>query len=176
MAAQPTGAETPGAVLEPLEPRLLLAVNSLAFPQQVVDVGKWPTAIASGDFNGDGRADLVVTNHYDGDVSVLYGLPGGGFGEREDVDVGGFLPGIVSGDFNGDGRADLAVANYYDNNVSVLYGLSGGGLGARQNVPVGAYPNDIVFGDFDGDGRLDLAVTNYRDHDVSVLYLSLIHI
>ena len=97
-------------MLEQLEPRLLLDVSFLAFPQQDVDGGTEPYGIVSADFNGDGRADLAVTNRLDGDVSVLYGLSGGGFGGRLDVPVGVGSRGIVSADFNGDGRADLAVS------------------------------------------------------------------
>ena len=58
-------------MLEQLEPRLLLNASFLAFPQQDVDVGDHPTGIVSADFNGDGRADLAVTNLDDDDVSVL---------------------------------------------------------------------------------------------------------
>jgi len=126
-------------MLEQLEPRLLLDVSFLAFPQQDVDVGNAPHGIVSADFNGDGRADLAVTNFWDDDVSVLYGLSGGGFGGRQDVGVGDGPYGIVSADFNGDGRADLAVTNWLDDDVSVLYAWAGG-----------ASP-----GDANGDGIVD---------------------
>jgi hypothetical protein len=90
-------------------------------------------ATASGDFDGDGFADLAVGIPGDnvggmddaGAVHVLYGSPGGlttqggqfltqcgplcGLGDAPEVndDVGGAL---ASGDFNADGRWDLAVA------------------------------------------------------------------
>jgi hypothetical protein len=87
-----------------------------------VGVGDHPRGILSADFNGDGQADLAVTNEQDDDVSVLYGLVGGGFGQRGSVGVGSGAQGIVSADFNGDGRADLAVTKPGDDDVSVLYG------------------------------------------------------
>ena len=154
--------------MEPLEPRLLLDGSYLVFSQQDVDVGNWPEGIVCEDFNDDGRADLAVANRFDDDVSVLYGLSGGGFGNRQDVAVGDPW-GIVSGDFNADGRGDLAVTNVNDSDVSVLYGLPGGGFGNRQDVAVGYGPGGIVSGDFNSDGRADLAVTNNGDDDVSVL-------
>src|SRR5206468_66195 len=40
-------------------------------PPVYFDAGATPTSIASGDFNGDGRADLVAANWPSGQVSVL---------------------------------------------------------------------------------------------------------
>ncbi len=136
---------------------------------QIVAVGRFPLGIVSGDFNGDERTDLAVTNYFSNNVSVLYGLEAGGFGNIRTVAVGERPYGIVSGHFNGDGRVDLAVTNEYDDDVSVLYGLSEGGF-ERQDVPVGDGPRGIVLDDFNGDGRADLAIANLNGNDVSVVY------
>ncbi len=45
--------------------------------------GRYPSSVAVGDFNGDGKADLAVANFGDNDVSVLLGVDVGtdrGFG------------------------------------------------------------------------------------------------
>ena len=68
-------------------------------------VGESPWMIASGDFNGDGRWD-VVTAHRSGDddlVTALYGVPWGGFGWRRDTAVTTPPDAIIAGDFDGDG-------------------------------------------------------------------------
>lgn len=43
-----------------------------------VAVGAAPAGVAIGDLNGDGVPDLAVTNHDDGDVSVLFNLTAAG--------------------------------------------------------------------------------------------------
>jgi hypothetical protein len=108
-------------------------------------------ALAAGDFNGDGFADLAggasgedVGGVRDGGaVSVLYGAAGGltAAGGRLFTQVGSaaeeqdwFGWAVAAGDFNGDGFADLAVGAPYETvgatfaagAVSVLYGSPGG--------------------------------------------------
>ena len=67
--------------------------------------------VTSGDFNGDGKKDLAVTNYNANTVSILIGNGGGTFQAKVD-DATGIEPDqIAVGDFNGDGKQDLAVAN-----------------------------------------------------------------
>jgi hypothetical protein len=111
-------------------------------------------ALAAGDFNGDGRADLAIgargENDIRGVVHVLYGSPSGltatgsqlwsqnspgmaDGAEFEDL----FGADLAAGDFNGDGRADLAVGALGENDfagvVHALYGSAAGGLTATGN-------------------------------------------
>jgi hypothetical protein len=70
--------------------------------------GHAPTALASGDIDGDGHPDLVVCNQGGDSVTVLLGAPG-------ILKEGETLPapqpqGVALGDLDGDGKADLAVA------------------------------------------------------------------
>jgi hypothetical protein len=46
---------------------------------EVLPSGVLPTAVASGDFNEDGRPDLAVSNGADNTVTVLLGDGAGGF-------------------------------------------------------------------------------------------------
>src|SRR5260370_6422887 len=82
-----------------------------------------PSCIVVGDFNGDGKPDLAVTNFSDQNVWVLLGNGDGTFQPARSVFVSpgrGFPWYIAEGDFNCDGKLDLAVTHYTDNNVSVL--------------------------------------------------------
>ena len=136
-------------------------------------VGTGPTAIATGDFNGDGNADLAVANSNDNTVSILLGDGSGGFtaASGSPLTVGTGPTAIATGDFNGDGNADLAVANSNDNTVSILLGDGSGGFTAASGSPltVGTGPTAIATGDFNGDGNADLAVANSNDNTVSIL-------
>jgi hypothetical protein len=81
-----------------------------------------PSAINMGDFNGDGKVDLAITNQHD-TVSILPGNGDGTFQSPLEFTTGNFAAGVAAGDFNGDGRLDLAVADFNSNTVSVMLHL-----------------------------------------------------
>jgi hypothetical protein len=118
--------------------------------------------VVVGDFNGDGRQDLAVTNFDGGNVSILLGNGSGGFAAAagSPVAVGSGARSAAVGDFNGDGRQDLAVANTNSNSFSILLGNGDGTFAAAQESFVGGSPFSLVVGDFNGDGKLDVATAN----------------
>jgi hypothetical protein len=131
--------------------------------------GDGPYAMAVGDFNGDGKQDLAVTNVSSNSVSILLGDGSGSLGAPTSFAVGDDPVSVAVGDFNGDGKQDLAVANIGSDNVSVLLGTGTGSFTAAVNVPVGRYPYSVVVGDFNGDGKPDLATANNVSNNASVL-------
>src|SRR5579863_4874192 len=144
--------------------------TSVSFNQSLYAAGTYPTSIAVGDFNGDGRADLAVTNFSDNTVSILLGNGEGTFQPAVTYAVGNAPASVAVGDVNGDGKLDLAVANYADNTVSVLLGNGDGTFTPAPGAPakVGIGPIFIALGDFNGDGSLDFATANKGDNSVSV--------
>jgi hypothetical protein len=129
------------------------------------------TSVAVGDFNGDGKPDIVATsndNYSNGNVNVLLnnGDGSGTFGAAQAYAVGGFATSVAVGDFNGDGKPDLAVTtetpsatgNSYA--VSVLQNL-GDGTGAfapARTYAVGGGAS-VAAGDFNQDGKIDIVTT-----------------
>jgi len=126
--------------------------------------------IATGDLNGDGKLDLVVTGSNDADaVSVLLGNGDGTFQAPVNYPTGQYPNSVAVGDFNNDGKLDLAVANVGTNDVSVLLGNGDGTFQAAVQYGAGSAPSPVAVGDFNGDGNLDLAVGNVQSDNVSVL-------
>src|SRR6516225_8571984 len=135
-------AETESLTVVPAE-KATMFLTARTFP-----VGPNPISVAVGDFNGDGKVDLVTANFGDNTVSVL--LAKGNFDFRPAVNyaTGSNPYSVAVGDFNGDGKLDLAVANIVDNTVSVLLGNGDGTFQPAVNSAVGTAPGSVAVGDF----------------------------
>ena len=136
-----------------------------------IAVGTHPRAVAVGDFNGDGIADLAVVNYGSNTVSTLLGDGSGGFTLGSTTTVGTSPAAVAVGDFNGDGIADLAVVNSASSSVSILLGTGSGGFAPAPGSPitVGKNPMAVAVGDFNGNGNADLAVVNTGSNTMSIL-------
>jgi hypothetical protein len=127
--------------------------------------GQYPFAVAVGDFNGDGKLDLVTTS---ADslltVSVLLGNGDGTFQQFVDYPAGLGTNWVAVGDFNGDGKLDLATAdnsNAEFGNVAVMLGNGDGSFQAPVEYSVGILPMYVAVSDLNKDGKQDLVVDNY---------------
>lgn len=133
------------------------------------NVGASPSGVVTGDFNGDGRPDLVVSNAGANTVTLLLGN-GTGFLVGTTVATGSNPSVKATGDFNGDGRLDVAVVNNSSNTVSVLLGNGSGGLSNAIGTPFGGVssPSAIGVADFNRDGKPDMLVANYAANTVQL--------
>jgi hypothetical protein len=104
----------------------------------------------SGDFDGDGAADLAVYSPTSGRWYAKR-LTGAVTLWAERWGGSGFEP--VPGDYDGDGRADLALYT-----AGAWFIRTAAGAILAWAVPWGGAGFTVVPGDYDGDGRADLAV------------------
>jgi hypothetical protein len=127
-------------------------------------------SLASGDFNGDGLADLAMGNA--SGVSILLGKSDGTFQTPVLYPAGKNPEAVAVGDINGDGIADLVVTNVSmsgaGNTLNILLGKGDGTFLPAVSFPVSDSQTGLALGDFNGDGRIDLAVTNYNSKTVSI--------
>jgi trimeric autotransporter adhesin len=131
--------------------------------------GNTPTAIATGDFNGDGNLDLAISNGDSNTVTILLGNGNGTFTTSASPATGNSPSSLVVGDFNGDGKPDLAVTNATDNTVTILLGNGDGTFKAAASPVTGNRPSAIAAGDFNGNGKVDLAVANAAGNTITIL-------
>lgn len=130
--------------------------------------GTDPNSVAIGDLDGDGKADLAVTNENGNSVSVFRNTSSSGtisFASKVDFATGTDPISVAIGDLDGDGKADLAAANFTTRTFSVLRNTGSNGTVSfddKVDFSTGpaASPTSITIGDVDGDGMADVAVTN----------------
>jgi hypothetical protein len=140
------------------------------------------SSVAVADVNGDGKADVFVSNFYMGNgnyskstVGVLLGNGDGTFQPVVSYDSGGaYSVSVAVGDVNGDGKPDLVVANQCVSStdctngaIGVLLGNGNGTFQAAVAYSSGganglsvASATSVALGDVNGDGKPDLVVSN----------------
>ena len=117
------------------------------------------SVVGTGDFNGDGRDDILWRNA-NGEVNDWLGQANGGFVPNDanaltSVDAAWKVDG--TGDFNGDGRDDI-LWRHTDGTISTWSGQANGGFvnnGAISGVFVPLDWSVVAVGDYNGDGRDD---------------------
>jgi hypothetical protein len=126
-------------------------------------------ALATGDFNGDGKLDLAFPDPSNNLIYILLGNGDGTFQQGPTLAIPNDPVALAVGDFNNDGKLDLAVVQAGANEISILLGNGDGTFQIQSTVATGLQPNAAVVADFNGDGRLDLAVVNSGSNTLSIL-------
>ena len=137
-------------------------------------VNPQPNSIAGGDFNKDGKMDIVTGHSLSVDVHLGTGT--GDFQAPISIPLNKSPYDIIVKDFNGDGNADIAACTEYNSEgMSVVLGNGNGTFKAAQNYD-GAYSPDlrnesgITAGDIDADGDTDIIVGNLASNDLSMYF------
>ena len=121
-----------------------------------------------GDFNGDGKSDIVFQNTASDGGGAVYiwamngaSIAGDGTGYVASAGADWVVKGV--GDFNGDGRSDIVFQNANENGAVYIWDMNGTTIGADGGGYVGAAGADWAVkgvGDYNGDGRSDILFQN----------------
>jgi hypothetical protein len=146
----------------------------------MVDLGVVPTSwtiAGTGDFNGDGYADILWYNP-NGDTGVWQMT-----GTATQVQMSSWSDfGIVptgwtiagTGDFNGDGYADILWRNANGDTAIWLMTWNGSAVLMSSTNDLGMFPTSwtvSVTGDFNGDGRSDILWSN-TNGDTAIWFMN----
>lgn len=128
-----------------------------------------PAGIAIGNFNGDKKLDLVVSDYRFNTVVTLIGNGDGTF-QNIGQWYAGLNPGSIAvADFNHDQKADLAVTDYTGNTITILPGKGDGSFPGSIFLTAGNGPSDIASVDLNADGSPDLVYVANLDNTFVVL-------
>jgi hypothetical protein len=127
-------------------------------------------AVAIGDVNGDGTADLAYTQ-VDPTATLLGLLPGAGAGAFFDpvtTPLAGVGRALALGDIDGDGKQDIVVGTGTSTyQLDVLLGTATG-FATPVPLPIAGTADFLHTGDFNGDEQPDLIVTNTLAQTITV--------
>ena len=139
-------------------------------PKTDFPIGMQTQAVAAGDFNSDGRVDLMVTlNTPQLSLALLTGTGTGSFNAPTFFpNTSGFdSPAIVATDLNGDGRLDLVVMHNIAcftapcraaRSITILFGNGDGTFQTPSEIDVGTGPSSMAVVDLNRDGIKDVAI------------------
>lgn len=120
--------------------------------------GKTPAAYAFGDFDGDGREDVAVSDADGAQVFVYLRQADGGFTVAERFPSFADVRSLAAIDWNADGKAELIVASIKEQSAGIAAFNADGRLDYPQPLPGSGRPLAVAAGDLDGKHRPALVV------------------
>jgi hypothetical protein len=137
-------------------------------------------SVAIGDFDGDGRLDIVTAGRFSNSLSWFPQVTPRQFGAPEALDTSAVGRSVFASpidldvdDLDQDGRADIAVAAHASDTVWIFtqpaeeHGTFAASLAVA--LPARSRPFDLELADFDGDGDVDIAVAGEGEPALVVL-------
>ena len=133
-------------------------------------IGVQTQAVAAGDFNSDGKMDLMVTlNDPQFSLALLIGTGTGTFNAPTfSANTSGFdSPAVAATDLNGDGKLDLVVMHNFGcftppceaaRSITILLGNGDGTFQTPSEIDVGTGPTSMAVLDLNRDGIKDVAI------------------
>ena len=158
------------------------ASGSIAFePVVTLSTGNVPVGVIMADIDGDGKADLVVSNEGDStfyvyrNTSTTGSLSISSYAAPVIFPLAGRSFELAASDIDGDGKLDIVIARGDESTVSVFRNtaipgsISSGSFATPVDFAVSGASFNIAMGDFNGDAKPDVIVENGATDSIYVL-------
>ena len=131
-----------------------------------------PKLVATTDFDGDGKLDLIVIDTKNNNIFALKGIGDGSFSTVRSRATGysSDAASLLVSDFNNDRQIEIVIVNNGTNDILVVT-LSSTYLASSEvlySTGNDSFPSHMAIGDFNHDRRLDIVVANTGIRTVDV--------
>jgi len=144
-----------------------LAFEAPLFPNPIIPGSNEPWTLAVGDFDEDGRNDLVVPGAGSTSATVLLANGDGTF--RRGTAPLSLAHGCTVADFDEDNNLDIACADGGTGALLVLGQGDGTFVPGTFVATTGSFSTAVVAGDFDEDTHQDLLIGFFNTHALALL-------
>lgn len=133
-------------------------------------IGQDPRALVVGDFNGDGKPDVIVGDR-DGELLEFLGDGTGNLVPAGKVATLDSVVSIAVGRFTHSGGLDLVVSDVESNTAAILLNTGNGSFQPTWSfqLPQRGVEFHVASADFNKDGIADLVITNEDNGDYEVM-------
>jgi flagellin-like hook-associated protein FlgL len=130
--------------------------GTFTFTRTFLAMGSQSANITAGDFNNDGKLDLVVSHEGSGfNTGIILGNGDGTFRAVSTYPTGLNTHSAFLSDFNNDGNIDLTITQRFNGNIVTLIGNGDGTFRYGATASINAEGGFSV-GDFNNDGITDI--------------------
>jgi hypothetical protein len=147
---------------------VLLGLGNGSFSPTISFLSPRAQYLDSGNLNGDGRVDLIVSDYINGALHTYLGNGDGTFTAAGVVDALSESQDVELVDLDRDGRMDAVVTSNPNNRLLTYRGNGDGTLTAWQSLTTGTSPGTVRVGDFNKDGWRDVVVGEIGSATVSL--------
>ena len=133
-----------------------------------INLGALAVAAETGDFNGDGHADVAVLSR--DKFGIMLGNGDGAFLEIQTAYSASALVSMAIADLNTDGISDFVLCESGKNQIVVLIGIGNSTFRAPVMYSLPNYPGNVYIGDLDGDGSSDVITGSLNLNYISVYH------
>ncbi|MBI2571334.1 MAG: VCBS repeat-containing protein [Candidatus Schekmanbacteria bacterium] len=142
---------------------------TFAVPRQESGAAAFGYGILARDFDGDGKADILVACSERRELLFYRGDGDGTLADPVATAATCRPEQIQATDLDGDGKLDAVAACAQDDGVSVFLGAGSGTFRSPADYAVGDNPQDLALANVDGAGGIDIVLGSYGAQAVEVL-------